>query len=502
VHKVLYRRWRPKNFLEVSGQDHVTKVLQNQVKSGRISHAYLFTGSRGTGKTSCAKILAKAVNCLDLKNGNPCGVCESCKSIELERIIDVIEIDAASNNGVDNMRNLCENANFVPVSVKYKVYIIDEVHMLSAGAFNALLKTLEEPPDYVIFILATTELHKLPATVVSRCQRFEFKKINTGVIQERLNFIALQENIDLNSDASLILARLADGALRDAVSLLDKCSSVYKKIDINNVQEITGIINKNYLFKLANFIINSEISEILKIIDKVYMSSKDLARFCVDLIEYFRNIIFIKTVENFQEILFLTQEENREFQMLCSRISLRKAVYIIDILQKCLKNMCICVNINKKTELEINLIKLCEIKEDFKKEIIVKEEKQEELEEKEKSFDEDIKIEKRNEKSKKKLNIWFEVLEELKKESSFWSDMLSDAKFYIEENNIFVETWKRSAEVVLKDEKLRQKIINIVEKITGKIYSFGEKKGIENKNLIDNFIYKAKNVGIDVEIYN
>lgn len=251
MYKVLYRKWRPQVFADVVGQPQVTITLKNELMAGRIAHAYLFTGSRGTGKTTCAKILAKAVNCLDLHDGDPCGNCEICRGIESGSVMDIVEIDAASNNGVDNIRMLREEANFTPAAAKYRVYIIDEVHMLSTGAFNALLKTLEEPPEHVIFILATTEVHKLPATILSRCQRFDFRRIPPQEIAGRLTYVAEQENAVLEEQAGLLLARLADGALRDALSLLDQCLGRSKQVTLEVVQETVGLVGRDHLFALS-----------------------------------------------------------------------------------------------------------------------------------------------------------------------------------------------------------------------------------------------------------
>lgn len=225
MYQALYRKWRPKTFADVVGQEHITETLQRQVAEGRLSHAYLFTGTRGTGKTTCAKILARAVNCEHPENGNPCNRCPSCLGIESGRLLDVVELDAASNNGVDSVRALRDEAIYSPAQVKKRVYIVDEVHMLSTPAFNALLKILEEPPEHLMFILATTELHKVPATILSRCQRFSFRRIQPKDIVGRLNYIAGQENIDLKEDGAALLARLSDGALRDALSLLDQCAA-------------------------------------------------------------------------------------------------------------------------------------------------------------------------------------------------------------------------------------------------------------------------------------
>ncbi len=247
MYQVLYRKWRPQTFADVVGQPHVTASLTGAVQSGRLSHAYLFTGSRGTGKTSCAKILAKAVNCERPVDGNPCNACDTCRGIDSGSILDVIEIDAASNNGVDNIRDLREEANYTPTHAKYRVYIIDEVHMLSTGAFNALLKTLEEPPEHVKFILATTEVHKLPSTILSRCQRFDFKRIEPQDIADRLKFVAVQENISLTDDGAMLIARVSDGAMRDALSLLDRCAAYGEAITETVVSDAAGLAGRERL---------------------------------------------------------------------------------------------------------------------------------------------------------------------------------------------------------------------------------------------------------------
>ena len=252
MYQVLYRKYRPKVFSDVVGQSHITSTLKNEVETGKLSHAYLFTGSRGTGKTTCAKILAKAVNCLNPINGNPCCECEICKGIESGAILDVVEIDAASNNGVDNIRDIRDESAFAPASCKYRVYIIDEVHMLSIGAFNALLKTLEEPPAHVKFILATTEVHKIPATILSRCQRFDFKRVDSESMVSRMRFIANEEGFTLDEEAALLIAKIADGGMRDALSVLDQCVSREKHITTETVCSVAGLTGRQHLFDLAD----------------------------------------------------------------------------------------------------------------------------------------------------------------------------------------------------------------------------------------------------------
>ena len=296
MYRAFYRKYRPSTFTDVVGQEHITKTLENAVKTGKTSHAYLFTGSRGTGKTSCAKILAKAVNCINSDNGNPCNECEICKGIDLGAILDIIEIDAASNNGVDNIRDLREEANFTPANAKYRVYIIDEVHMLSIGAFNALLKTLEEPPAHVIFILATTEVHKLPSTILSRCQRFDFKRIPPEAIAERLKEVAEKENLQLSQDGAILIARIADGAMRDALSLLDRCSSYEGVIDSAAVANSAGLAGREHIFELCNCIIEKDAAKALEVVNKLYNDSCDMERLITELTSHFRNLMVSKRI--------------------------------------------------------------------------------------------------------------------------------------------------------------------------------------------------------------
>ncbi len=309
MYRALYRKWRPRVFSDMSGQNHITSTLQNAVMMERLSHAYLFTGSRGTGKTTCAKILAKVVNCLSPEDGNPCNKCEICLGIDSGAVLDVTEIDAASNNGVDNIRDLCEGTSFNPSVAKKRVYIIDEVHMLSAGAFNALLKTLEEPPDYVLFILATTEVHKIPSTILSRCQRFDFRRIPAQDIADRLMFVAKQEQIELEEEAALLISRVADGSLRDALSLLDQCASSADKVTVLDVSEVAGLLGKDYLFELSSAINNSDTSKALHILDTLHNTSCDMERLIAELVNHFRNIIITKTAQSPEALIVCTPEE-------------------------------------------------------------------------------------------------------------------------------------------------------------------------------------------------
>ena len=339
MYRVLYRKWRPQTFADVTGQPQVTKTLQQELIAGRIAHAYLFTGSRGTGKTTCAKILAKAINCKNAQNGEPCGECDICKGIDRGSITDVAEIDAASNNGVDHIRSLREEAGFTPAVAKYRVYIIDEVHMLSIGAFNALLKTLEEPPAHVVFILATTEVHKMPATILSRCQRFEFRRIAPQDSARRLEYIAEQEGAHLEPEAALLIARLADGALRDALSILDQCMGVDRHITQEVVCNTAGIAGREHLQELAQYIAKQESAPALEVIDRLYSAGKDMASLSRELSEYYRSMMLVKTMQDAQGLLAISQEEYAKLSEIAGTFSLAAVLHGLEILEEAMEKI-------------------------------------------------------------------------------------------------------------------------------------------------------------------
>ena len=296
MYQALYRKYRPQTFDDVSGQQAVTQTLKTQLTTGKMSHAYLFTGSRGTGKTSCAKILAKAVNCLNPQDGNPCNCCEACRAIDSGACMDVLEIDAASNNGVDNVRDLRDDAIYTPSQVKMRVYIIDEVHMLSISAFNALLKIIEEPPEHLLFILATTELHKVPATILSRCQRFSFRRISQEDIAARLKYVAYQENIDLDDSAARVLARLADGGMRDGLSLLDQCASATNgELTAERVYACLGIAGERKCGELMGYIAAHDTGSALALFNRLYSEGKDLGALLDELACLTRDLLILKT---------------------------------------------------------------------------------------------------------------------------------------------------------------------------------------------------------------
>lgn len=362
MYQVLYRKYRPKVFADVYGQEHVTSTLKNEIKENRIAHAYLFTGSRGTGKTTCAKILAKAVNCENSVDGEPCNECEVCKGLDSGTIYDVVEIDAASNNGVDNIRDLREEANYTPSRGKYRVYIIDEVHMLSTGAFNALLKTLEEPPAHVIFILATTEVHKLPATILSRCQRFDFKRIQPETMSVRLKQVAKLEGMELDDDAAILIARIADGALRDGLSILDQCAGRSKKIDSALVSEVAGLAGREALYKLTDCICTQNSSSAMTVISELYQNSYDMERLCVEMINHLRNFLIVKTVKDSRGLIICTDDEYNSIISSAENFTLENVIFALDLFQDALTK--IKTGANARVELEMAFVKLCEPKLD------------------------------------------------------------------------------------------------------------------------------------------
>ena len=357
-YQALYRKYRPTSFDDVIGQRHITDVLRSEVSGGRIAHAYLFTGSRGTGKTTCAKILAKAANCLNVQNGSPCGECEICRGIDDGSITDVLEIDAASNNSVDNIRDLRAETNYTPAAARYRVYIIDEAHMLSIGAANALLKIMEEPPEYVIFILATTEVHKIPATILSRCQRFDFKRIDPALIAERLTDISEKEGISLEIDAAALIAKLSDGGMRDALSLLDLCRSASDgHVDVQNVADSAGLAGNEHLFALTESLIRRDPASAIETLAGLYANSADPARVCEQLIGHFRNLMLLKNSPRAGELIVCLPEELERLKAIASEVGGGYIFYALSVLQNTLER--IARSSSRKTELEMAFVQLC-----------------------------------------------------------------------------------------------------------------------------------------------
>ncbi len=359
MHQALYRKWRPRTFDEVCGQDHITSILKYEVANSKFSHAYLFCGSRGTGKTSCAKILAKAVNCLSPENGNPCGKCAACLAIDSGAATDVLEMDAASNNGVDNIRDIRDEVVYSPSNLKYRVYIIDEVHMLSPSAFNALLKTLEEPPEHVVFILATTELHKLPATIISRCQRFDFRRITTEILKNHLLDIARAENIKITESAATILAKHAQGGMRDAISLLDLCAGSRRLIDDALVSETVGLGGRERLIDVVRAIAKKDYEEIFEAIDETVRSSRDITVFWQELISLYRDLLIVKNSKDPARYLDLTDSETENLTSVAKLFSAELLTYHTELLSDALLTM-MKANAVRRIIAELTLVRMCD----------------------------------------------------------------------------------------------------------------------------------------------
>ena len=355
----LYRKFRPQEFEDVKGQDHIVTTLRNQIKAGRIGHAYLFCGTRGTGKTTVAKILAKAVNCENPVDGSPCGTCPSCRAIAAGNSMNVIEIDAASNNGVENIRQIREEVAYSPTEGKYKVYIIDEVHMLSIGAFNALLKTLEEPPSYVIFILATTESHKIPITILSRCQRYDFRRISIETIAARLTELMKEEQVEVEEKAVRYIAKAADGSMRDALSLLDQCIAFYlgQKLTYDNVLEVLGAVDTEIFSKLLRFVLNEDVAGAIRLMEDMVTEGRELGQFVNDFTWYLRNLLLLKGCDQMEEVLDISSENlsllKEESQMVDAEILMRY-IRIFSELSGQVK-----YSSQKRILIEIAIIKLC-----------------------------------------------------------------------------------------------------------------------------------------------
>ncbi len=560
LYKVLYRKWRPLVFDDVIGQEQVTKTLKKELASGRVAHAYLFTGSKGTGKTTCAKILSKAVNCLNLKDSDPCCECENCKGIQNGSILDVVEIDAASNNGVDNIRDLREEAFFTPTVAKFRVYIIDEVHMLSIGAFNALLKILEEPPEHVIFILATTEVHKLPSTILSRCQRFEFRRIDAKLIAQRLEYIAKNEDIKLSHNAALLIARLSDGALRDALSLLDQCMSKANDIDVDLVCETAGNVRKEYLIDLASCIAQRNTPRAIELVNELYENSKSMSLLCEEMIHYFRNIMLIKTMQDPMDMVAYSEEEFKELKASADLFGLGTILFVTRKFQESLQ--LINKGVSPKVQMELTFIDLCEIPENSedKSELLSRicmlekqlqnflnsnyvpdtqnvpkiagqtsesktsitaqtvntaKDKASKVElASSENFSEQVVVARISKapnidnSDSENFSQWSEVLEKLSKIKRSLATSLKGSKASKQGNTIYISSAKSSAYILLKQQAMREALQQAAKEITGENYIF-KKSEEKNDNIVDvatkvdgfdNFLDSIKDSNIDIKI--
>ncbi len=494
AYQALYRKYRPRTFSDVCGQEHITNILRKEVESGKIGHAYLFTGTRGTGKTTCAKILARAVNCRNIAGGDPCGECDMCRMILSGEATDILEIDAASNNGVDNIRELREQVVFSPAAAKYRVYIIDEVHMLSSGAFNALLKTLEEPPEHVVFILATTEVHKLPATILSRCQRFDFKRIDSEIIAQRLKFVAEKENLKLTDDAGALIAAVADGGMRDALSILDLCASSGKEITEATVASVCSMAGGEYLLNMADYINSGDLQSALKLLDKLHNSSVDMSRFLGELTSHFRDLMIIKTVLSGPRPIVCSKSHMVSLERQAEKFGLSEVLAILNILQS---SAALMPEGNRRSVMEMTLIRLCTPKlrgdtASLEMRIAVLEAKSEGIQaaqeknilsetlNEEPDITEDVPepelpVTEDNADATSEVKNWQDILEILRAKSPIMAGVLEGSKAYIGGGRLLIDTKSTQFKTLVNgsNPSYREAIKSAAEEVLGKRYNLG-----------------------------
>lgn len=537
AYQALYRKYRPKTFSDVIGQEHITDTLRNELSEGKIVHAYLFTGTRGTGKTTCAKILSKAINCLNPKDGNPCGECEMCRAINEESVTDICEIDAASNNGIDDIRELREQVNFSPVTAKYRVYIIDEVHMLSLSAFNGLLKTLEEPPQHVVFILATTEVHKLPATILSRCQRFDFRRIDSEKIIERLKFVANEESLTLTDDAASLIAGAADGGMRDALSILDLCASSSSNIDESVVANVCAMAGNDYLLSLADMIKSRDTEGALMMLDKLHNSSVDMLRLLNELIGHYRDLMIVKTVKAKNKPIVCSASRLSSLESQAESYSINEIMAVLGVLQSATSAM---QTGNRRCEMEMTVIKLCSprvandlaslelriaaleqsgvtvktVKETVPVEEIsmdtvpeteaqpdIAELPEEEIPlpeapEEEPQLTEEVKVTEPSQSSDATIDEWEDILSIIKKTCPLIAGVLQGSKAYISGDYLLIDTENSQFRSLVNGSNpiYRNSIRNAAEQVLGKVYKLGpyKKAPTESEDPLASFAAKLK----------
>jgi len=518
MYRVLYRKYRPASFEDVWGQPQVTTILRRQITSGKLAHAYLFTGSRGIGKTTCAKILAKAVNCLHPVDGDPCNECEICRGINDETIHEVVEMDAASNNGVGDVRDLQERIVFPPTNAKYRVYIIDEVHMMSDAAFNALLKTLEEPPAHVIFILATTEVHELPATILSRCQRLDFRRISPEDIAGRLEEIAAEEGSTVDRSAALLIARVADGGMRDAISLFDQCLARDSHVTEDIVRDAAGLAGSEHLFELSASICERDAANVLIQLDRLHQLSKDMQRLCEELIAHYRSLMIINTVSHPEELIVATTDQLEKYKKDAENYSLQRIMSIIDTLQTALENMG--RGAHRRTELELALLRICREQTAEKSQIA-------ELEKRIKSLESAIREGVVMKAAKTEAQAaplitggksaavelsdravpfeqWSTVLEKLEERNKALFAVLSGSKAYIADDCCLIDSTDLAKDM-LRQQTARQVLREILVDTTGKNYRLGGYTPTSSlpehrPSPLDAVIERAKQSGVEVNV--
>lgn len=532
MYQALYRKYRPSTFDDVVGQEHIVTTLKNEIIAGRPSHAYLFMGSRGTGKTTCSKLVAKAVNCLNPQHGNPCGICNICTGIDNGSVVDVLEIDAASWGGVDNIRELREEAGFTPNLAKYRVYIIDEAHMLSTGAFNALLKIMEEPPPHVIFILATTEVHKVPATILSRCQRFDFRRIDSKTIQLRLLEIAGKEEIRLQEDAALLIARLADGGMRDALSILDLCSSEDREITVEYVSMKAGLADQGYLFDMSGAVLGQDAGSLLELIDKAAAHGLEYDRLCEQLISHYRNLMVARSAKKPEELIVCLPEVLEMYKNQAALYPVAGIMYALKVLQDALAAMA--RSSSRRAELEMTAVKLCDSSLDTSPEAILDrldrlegiirsgavvkkptssleqavnhppkstEEKRDTQEQAEFQVTEPM-----SESAVEPFPLWNKVLEKLQKLNPMLYGFLSGSGAYISGERILIDSKNQHfLKYIRTNEGAKDHIKQAISEVTGRSMNIGPYKtktatSAPKVNKLDKLINDAISSGVEVNI--
>lgn len=517
MYKALYRKWRPMSFDDVISQPHITSTLRNQVRNGKTAHAYLFTGSRGTGKTTCARILAKAVNCPNAKDGVPCLTCDICRDADKGTLSDIIEIDAASNNSVEDIRDLREGTVYMPERCSYKVYIIDEVHMLSPSAWGALLKVMEEPPAYVKFILATTEIHKVPATIISRCQRYDFRRIRTEDIAKRLSFIASEEHISLHNDAALLIAKISDGGMRDAISLLDQCAAVSEDITSQVVSESAGVAGREALFDILESIVSGSAADALRKVGDLYSRSKDMSRLCEELTDQMRNVMLLKLGDKQMDMLSCMPDEIERLKSLSQKLSMEAILSHIAALQDCRERMQRCPN--KRIKLEMTLIAISMPKPALTVPVqtpVVQ--AQEKVQTEQSNISNNIPIpDSHNETentdssgAKKKLKAedfkplenWMDILEEYRNVNPAVSGSLAESSAFVSGGYMLIVTKNRFFLTLLKNRENARSLGDTVKRILGREYKILGKCSEEGQkeNLAQNLIQKAIDSNIETAV--